>query len=214
MAMAIERLKFRCYKCNQLMSVPQTKAGSVIACPKCRADLLIPGEASAHGDDPLGTAQPNLAPAREGPILGDFTEIASILPAELANLRPEDVRVEAEVFEQLTRPRAPEPASLETELDLSALGEDRPPPFVESGSPAAVETYQTPAPAPPVAPTQIVAPPIAIEPPSILPKNQTPKTIREVVLPASVVLAWSFFGLIGILVSFIAGLTVGHFLWK
>jgi hypothetical protein len=35
-----------------------------------------------------------------------------------------------------------------------------------------------------------------------------------VILPASVVLAWSLFVLLGIALSFIAGLMVGHFLWK
>ena len=38
----VERLKIRCYKCNQLLAVPLTKAGAVVACPKCKADLLVP----------------------------------------------------------------------------------------------------------------------------------------------------------------------------
>ncbi len=37
-----ERLKIRCYRCNQLLAVAPNKAGTVVACPKCKADLLIP----------------------------------------------------------------------------------------------------------------------------------------------------------------------------
>ena len=33
------------------------------------------------------------------------------------------------------------------------------------------------------------------------------------ILPASVVLAWSLFVLLGIALSFVAGLLMGHFLW-
>ncbi len=40
--MAIERLKFRCYRCNQLLGATPNKAGSVVTCPKCSAELLIP----------------------------------------------------------------------------------------------------------------------------------------------------------------------------
>ena len=54
---------------------------------------------------------------------------------------------------------------------------------------------------------------IQIEPPTILPPGTELRPIREVVLPASVVLAWSLFGLIGIATSFLAGLFIGHFFW-
>src|SRR5207253_1731196 len=57
--MAIERLKFRCYRCNQLLAVAPSKAGTIVSCPKCQADLLIPaaevrtkgaGETRAKGE--------------------------------------------------------------------------------------------------------------------------------------------------------------------
>jgi hypothetical protein len=35
-----------------------------------------------------------------------------------------------------------------------------------------------------------------------------------VTVPASVVLMWSLFGLAGLAFSFVAGLMIGHFLWK
>lgn len=219
--MAIERLKFRCYNCNQLLSVPETRTGSVVACPKCQADLLIPGrepaasataaERAAGDNDHLGLGRRTTEPSspREGPLLGDFTEIASILPVELANLRPEDVRVEAEFFGSQARPREPEPSG-DPELDFSTMAGQNPAPAVEPAPTAAPEvppeTPVTPAPAPLSS--------IEMEPQSILSKDARTKTIREVVLPASVVLAWSLFGLVGLFVSFLAGLMVGHFMWK
>ena len=57
------------------------------------------------------------------------------------------------------------------------------------------------------------APPIEIEPHTILPPGTENRPIREVVLPASVVLAWSLFGLVGIATSFLAGLFIGHYFW-
>jgi hypothetical protein len=46
-----------------------------------------------------------------------------------------------------------------------------------------------------------------------LPSGREIQPLREVTLPASVVLAWSLFGLIGIATSFLAGLMIGHYIW-
>ncbi len=78
--------------------------------------------------------------------------------------------------------------------------------------PAPVESPPPP-PIPASQPTEDI-PPIEIEPPSILPPGAEVRRVREVVLPASVVLAWSLFVLAGIAMSFLAGLLIGHFLWK
>ncbi len=49
--MAVERLKIRCYQCNQLLAVAPNKAGTVVACPKCKADLLIPRQETQSKED-------------------------------------------------------------------------------------------------------------------------------------------------------------------
>ncbi len=169
--------------------------------------------------EPPGTDRPSLTPepSREGPILGDFAEIASILPVELANLRPEDVRVESEFFETLTRPREPEPPvdpPTDPPIDFNAIAGT-------ANRPAATDSGPTTDLEPPVdspsrltTPISAPLPAIEVEPPPILPKLPRSQPIREVIVPASVVLAWSLFGLVGIFVSFLAGLMVGHFLWK
>src|SRR5262249_54198793 len=86
---------------------------------------------------------------------------------------------------------------------------------VTSGGTGAVES---PPPLPISVPTpdgNIAVPPIRVEPEAIRPPSgDETRGIREVVLPASVVLAWSLLVLTALPTAFIAGLLVGHFLWK
>ena len=120
--MAVERLKIRCYRCNQLLAVAPNKAGTVVACPKCQADLLIPRlETPSKGDGaegirpgrrvrlPRSRSQHRLAgsTASIGESSPFLAEIAAIIPPDVAALRPEDLRVEAEFFESLTHEPPP-----------------------------------------------------------------------------------------------------------
>jgi hypothetical protein len=243
---AAERLKFRCYQCNQLLAAAPAKVGSIVSCPKCKADLLVPAPEPTERAEPeprpsAGASSrggPSLtqAPPKPQPAASTFLdEITAALPAEVADLRPEDLRVEAEFFESLTR--APERPQI-TEPSPAFVPEPAAPfPWPESQtpetaaqpagdfasaarpSPAALR-LETPSLMPRLADTPPVlaqasddAPPIEIEPPTILPPGREIRPIREVVMPASVVLAWSLFGLIGIAASFIAGLMIGHYIW-
>jgi phage FluMu protein Com len=262
--MAIERLKFRCYRCNQLLAVAPSKAGTIVSCPKCQADLLIPSPEppakEAEESRPKAEVQrprkvepaagsrsrseaaalrgASAAPAKAAPNPSFLGELAGAIPPDLADLRPEDLRVEAEFFENLTREPPPpvvEPAPWSMPGSLGA-------PFAtESLFPSAPASSETAAPpesepgpsqslsvttetvdrglAPPDKPppheqSTAVVPPIEIEPPSILPPGTELRRISEVVLPAPVVLAWSLFVLAGIAMAFVAGLLIGHFLWK
>jgi hypothetical protein len=282
--MATERLKFRCYQCNQLLAVAPNKAGTVVSCPKCQADLLIPGgEPRAKGEaenrakgegaartlagtevrtkaeaepraraetEPraraeaaaiLGSSQ--VPPPKPAPVPVFLGEIAGAFPPDLADLRPEDLRVEAEFFERLTR--VPEPAPVPESapvfeppswpaLEPSTRSFSAEPASPYVSFPAAAEAPAeprssdafsvvpetvglVPVPAESLsrpADVTTVVPPIEIEPPSILPPGTEIRRVSEVVLPASVVLAWSLFVLLGIALSFVAGLMMGHFLWK
>jgi hypothetical protein len=240
--LAADRLKFRCYRCNQLLAAVPGKAGSVVTCPKCKAELQVPAPepsvlaevAPRQQPDGSGRAATTETPPKPPAVPAYLQEIAAALPAEVADLRPEDLRVEAEFFESLTRtpmrPPDPEPQP--------AFGTERQPPFPTlDPQPASVSGLSPPEPAvdteprgdfkvepgtlqeisrPAVAPSANVhpdAPPIEIEPTTILPPRTENRPIREVVLPASVVLAWSLFGLIGIATSFLAGLFIGHYFW-
>ena len=50
--MASAPIKFRCFRCNQLLGVSRSKAGAVVACPKCRIDLVVPQPQPEDGPPP------------------------------------------------------------------------------------------------------------------------------------------------------------------
>lgn len=251
-----ERLKVRCYRCNQLLAVAPSKAGTVVACPKCKAELLIPRPEPQPADEPgdpsvlalkSGTF-PSLAPVPDstraaggegGPSPSYLDEIAAIIPPEVAALRPEDLRVEAEVFGAITRqpsppPPADEPFSFPASLAIAEPSAAPPPAPVEPTSALAVEgpaflaslgatavatgAVAAPPPLPISAPApepNVVVPPIRLESEAIRPpQDAEPRAIREIVMPASVVLVWWLFALSAIPMAFLAGLMIGHFLWK
>jgi phage FluMu protein Com len=241
---AVERLKFRCYQCNQLLASAPGKAGSIVSCPRCKADLVVPATESPAAADPepsaVGKASGRVASTLTPPkpaVSGGVDEMADAMPADLIDLRPEDLRVEAEFFQSLTR--APDPSNEPEPAPSRAPAPAVPFPEVETGIPAVLTsplpTIETAAPqippsarrpefpstfpslapnVPLLAPASPVVPPIEIETPSLLPSNRDFRAVREVVLPASAVLAWSLFGLIGIATSFLAGLMVGHYFWR
>ncbi len=274
--MAIERLKFRCYSCNQLLGATPNKAGSVVTCPKCSAELLIPvpelradegpevqirspGPATVRPQaevkpksepeltvpaEPVAAATAGRRPApRQAPAASYLDELAAALPPDLIDLRPEDLRVEAEFFESLSRqPQAPVireptpwPPPAETPLpDFASESYASPSqsrPLVETSSaqaPPMVSSFLTEtvdlAPKPPALPpsaqvpasveTALLGTSIEIEQPTILPQGTVTRRVSEITLPASLVLTWSLIVLLIIPLSFIAGLLMGHFLWK
>jgi hypothetical protein len=243
--LAGERLKFRCYQCSQLLASAPGKAGSIVSCPRCKAELVVPGPDSGNpADSSAGSVgkssgrvtSTSTLSATKAPASADLDEIAAAIPADLIDLRPEDLRVEAEFFKNLTHPREPEP-SYEAE-PVAPVARQSPPPYwpIEASDsaaavpPAAEVVMQVPHPPvmepiqpPPWPATPAFAirpvpdiPAIEIEQPSILAgdRDRDFRPVREVVLPASVVLAWSVSTLIGIATSFIAGLMLGHYFWK
>jgi len=150
-------------------------------------------------------------------------EIAAAIPDELASLRPEDIRVEAEfVYLVAATPESitsPAPAAQEPQSEPL------------SGDPVEVEAYfaQTPPPAePPLAipaePRSVdlpldpvvgaALPAINIETPSLLPPGRQLQAVSEVILQPATVLAWSLLVLIALPMAFLAGLLIGHFVWK
>jgi phage FluMu protein Com len=250
--MPAEHLKFRCYRCNQLLAVAASRAGTIVSCPKCKADLQIPGleqettgepeaepkvEVEARPRRRAGAAVGNPQSPARAPDVPTFLEgIAGTIPAEVAELRPEDLRVEAEFFESLTQQRlaaegagpagVAESESLKLFPSIDSL--EAPPSWPSPEEVASAFTTAAPAQEerardfippeidmPSEAPkVDAVAPPIEIETPALLKAPDAPRHIREVTVPASVVLMWSLFGLAGLAVSFIAGLMIGHFLWR
>jgi len=238
--MAEGPLKFRCYQCNQLLGVPPKRAGSVIACPRCGTELLVPrpeterepepeptlAEQLARGPVPAGRSRsrgsaPDAEPAGSdaGSIPSFMSELGTAIPEDLVALRPEDIRVEAEFADLVVTTN--EPTSLTSE-PASA-----PEPGGFSSEPISAETLlaevtpvsrfstQTAAEQPSVdAAPGTVLPEISIEPPSILPTNRQTGPVREVLIQPAVLLVWSMIVLLSLPMAFIAGLLIGHFLWR
>lgn len=52
-------IRFRCAYCNQLLGIARRKAGTVVRCPTCAGQVIVPNietddtEAGTSGDDPL-----------------------------------------------------------------------------------------------------------------------------------------------------------------
>jgi hypothetical protein len=62
-------IRFRCAYCNQLMSIARRKAGSVVGCPTCGGQVIVPHEQPQPGPQaPPGVFdQPNFEQAFQQP---------------------------------------------------------------------------------------------------------------------------------------------------
>jgi DNA-directed RNA polymerase subunit RPC12/RpoP len=226
--MAGPKIKFRCYQCNQLLGVSRAKAGKVVACPKCSTDLVIP-----ELDDPP-PAQAGQPPT-SGTAPTFLAALDSGVPVDLADLRPEDIRVVSDddwtaLPIDVDAPRsapapapapAPEPlpflAPLTQGPELGDVEIDTAPTPQAIPIPSAVAIADRPVYIPPVpAPSAVesVVPPIRVAAPSIIPERPTAVRSRDLVLPRSVVATWSLLVLVAQAMAFVAGLLVGHFLWR
>jgi hypothetical protein len=150
-------------------------------------------------------------------------EIAAAIPDDLASLRPEDIRVEAEFADLVvTTSESIAPAAQNIK---EVLQEVLPANLVK------VEEYseQTPPPAEPAsvipseprsidragdAAAQAGLSGINIETPSLRPPSRQLQNVSEVILQPATVLAWSLLVLFALPVAFLAGLLIGHFVWK
>lgn len=199
-------LKFRCYQCNQLLGVSRGKVGTVVACPKCRADLIVPDPDEAEFASELESTD-----IASSPRAGEASEEGISL--DLLDIRPEDIRVEPGVnwTPPLTEsaPREPFPyLPPEPEPPAFAASGDVPPPINVVGPAGATTSGATSRASEPL------VPPIQFESTRIAETRIAPSRSRDVVLPRSVVATWSLFVLLAQGLSFVAGLLAGHFLWR
>lgn len=225
-------IRFRCFRCNQLLGVSRGKAGTVVNCPRCSAELIVPDPSEA----PPGAMDPTI-PAT-GPPAGPPTlsvvspppepragSLDSGLALDFLDIRPEDIRVEAGVEES---PVADLLGMSGVELGTAAGShDDAVPAFsvvglagVAAGDLPAVPAPVPPpsgaeAPASPVGDVAPVVPPIRVDGPPRRTAARAP-TVRphDVVLPRSVVSTWSLLVLAAVSFAFLAGLLAGHFVWR
>ncbi len=188
-------LKFRCYRCNQLLGVSRSKAGRIIACPKCAAELLVPQPSESSSSTDGGSID-------LGPDLTAPTASESGIDLDLLDIRPEDIRVEPGVV--LEEPPPPEPTTPEPDAP--------PPPELAAHSTIVVPPVPVVEEAPEAAGP--VVPPIQVEPLTVAAERPATARARDVILPRSVVAAWSLFVLVAQGLAFVAGLLAGHYLWR
>jgi hypothetical protein len=189
------RIKFRCYKCNQLVGVSRTRVGSVVSCPKCSAGLVVP----EPSDEPPASAVE--AAQGDGPTAGSAVSAPPGLEELISAIRPEDIRVEPGI-----PPLSRAPAAIATPAAAEETAAPPPERTIEY-SLAPEPPAQTPA-------EDAVVPPIRLETPRIIAERVVGPRARDVVLPRSVVLAWSLFVLLALALAFTAGLLAGHFVWR
>lgn len=192
-------LKFRCYRCNQLLGASRSKVGTVISCPKCGSALVVP--------EPEEATMPVARSVK--PVLGVLAAGGAQDTDSIIDIRPEDIRVEPGI-EFLRGPAADEPELAEEPIDDENPSQP-PEPALDS------DRGGEPTP-PPIVPPALPqgAPAIAVE------TNREARgyepygrvRARDVVLPRSVVLAWSLFVLLALALAFSAGLLAGHYVWR
>ncbi len=184
-----ELFKFRCYQCQKLLGAPPSKIGSIVHCPKCRAELIVPPPVDEPPDDP--PEGPDDPPIR----LEDLGLRIDLQAEPPTKILPPTGEPSPVAFLEQAAARAESP-----DLDASAdppedeiLDLPEPPNPLES--PLAPRPRRRRA-----APRSELLEPIARR--------------RDVVLPRTAAVAWSLFALLGMAATFASGLLVGHFLWR
>jgi hypothetical protein len=161
-------------------------------------------------------AQP--AGSETGSIPSFMNEHGSAIPEDLVALRPEDIRVEAEFADLVVTTNEPtsltgEPATASEPIGFSAepISAET---FLAAVPPVSTISTQATAEQPPLGGATGAMPEISIEPASILAANRQTGPVRDVLIQPAVLLIWSMIVLLSLPLAFIAGLLIGHFLWR
>ncbi len=214
-------IKFRCFQCNKLLGVSRSKANSVVSCPQCSAELIVPDHsdppAAAPGDVPPPPAKkPSPSNSRIEPVvvLWDKSPDPDPDPAGTADSGFPVIQVEPLSLR-------PEKPSLLRSSSRSR-SEDWPE-TTEGPIPANLRPQASPSPNPPPRQDAPLAGVVKIEPPalreeaaSVAPApslRESAARRNDVVLPRTVAVLWSFLVLLAVVLAFATGLLAGRFLW-
>ena len=173
-----DRIRFRCFACNQLLAVGPSKVGKIVACPKCAEELIVP--------DPDEAA--------DSPLVTDFPDVSEMFSAGELEEATFGIQIATEATLTTPKPTPSKPPS-EPIPDLSQLADD----FVRDESDQEADP---------------ITPEIDVPLPAKLTASRTIGRGRDVTIPRAVVLNWSMFVILGQVATFVAGLMVGHFVWK
>ena len=222
--MAAGPIKLRCGGCNQLLGVARSKAGSIVACPKCAIELLVPFDDDPAPPSAPRDAEPAPPSANLGINLGEtFAAPVSGIPLDFLNISPEDIRVEPGV-----RELHPYPSAASRKIEVEPERKLPEGPAEPSGDEFELETGPPPAPGvavekpvPKPNPTTVnveepAGPPIRLDAPVSAPRPSRSVILkpRDLVIPRSVVASWSILVLAAVGFAFAAGLLIGHYVWR
>jgi hypothetical protein len=208
--MAVVPIKFRCFRCQQLLGVSRSKAGAVVSCTKCGAELIVPDPS-----DPAPTDQTTTESIGEPTSPGVGAGIDRGISLDDLDIRPEDIRVQPGT-DALVPKQTPSFSVAVEELEAEPEEE-------ESPDHVGVLIAEKPIPAPEPASQQVratepvVNPPIRIEVPRERTRRVEPAPSvrsRDLTVPRSVMAAWSLFVILALGFAFIAGLLAGHYVWR
>ncbi len=181
-------IRFRCGHCNQLLGIARRKAGSVVNCPKCHQQLVVP---SPEGQDALAAiAHHPPTPQKEQPR-------STSRPPEPP---PGGFVFERSDFEELLRP-ALEPVGRSKKSEGNLAPEI---PLAETAVPTRGEF--------PFDLSQPAATPLVTMPEQRPGRSQIPRTSpRGVLLSVSSVIVLAALALGGMIFAFGGGLLVGRY---
>jgi hypothetical protein len=190
-----ELFKFRCYQCQKLIGAPPSRFGSVVKCPRCGVELIVP---SPDNFEPPPPEQP-----------------------DPDAFRPEDFGITLDT-ELAPKPKVSPPSSLEpvgpdpiaflTHIaETGEVPEPEPKPELspEPGETSKQDQDEPNLPEPEVEP--LVARKTSQRRSSLI---DPAVRARDVVLPRTAAVAWALFAILALGFAFTAGLFVGHTLWK
>lgn len=193
-------ITFRCPECRKLLAAPPSRVGTRVICPKCQSDLIVPepsgGVGASAGSDAAERSTTPPTPIPQTPPSDPGSEPV-FLPIAIEDdpftLRPGS---SSRSYRIPDRSAAPEPPSQGPSPTTTAPGRSVPGPSSASESSLPVGTVA-----------------VRIEPSDHEPERLATPRSRDVVLPRTAVVLWSFVMLLALVCAFAAGLLVGHFLW-
>lgn len=190
---------FRCYKCSQVLKTSSTKSGTVVACPKCGAELIVPELPPKE----MPAEEPPPPQSESEPEPGAFLR-ALVTTGPRPEATPSSPQRSGSSETRGAVPASPELSTSPTDFPVVSGPSAGLAPSLPTSPSAAVEDF-----------------PIKIEPLPIRPETSARLSAehsalprpRDVILPRAAVVGWSMFGLLALVLAFIAGLLAGHFVW-
>jgi hypothetical protein len=178
-----ELFKFRCYQCQKLIGAPPSRFGSVVKCPKCGVELIVPSP-----DEPSPEEEPDPDAFRPEDLGLRLDPEPISKPSVKILAAPEPIGPDPVAFLQTLDevPAGPDPGA---SADESEPGPEVAPDLVEPGVEPLVPRKRGRS--------------------ALMAVGPSPRA-RDVVLPRTAAVAWALFALLALAFAFTTGLLVGQ----